>query len=80
MKYIFLFGCILIFSCGKNKKTESSSFNQEQAVIQYDTMAVDSFSEGAISADVAQEIRVSTQKYQDSLAEIRNKMPVELNK
>ncbi|MBW8362569.1 MAG: hypothetical protein K0M56_10345 [Kaistella sp.] len=73
MKYLFLFVCLIVFSCGKNNKTETSSFNQEKTVIQYDTVAVDSFSAGAVSVDIAQKIRASSQKYEDSLLQIHQK-------
>lgn len=80
MKYPFLIVCLIVLSCGKNKKPETSSFNQEKTVLQYDTVAVDSFSAGAVSVDIARKISASSQKYQDSLAEISKQEQLEVEK
>ena len=54
----------LIFSCYKK---ENFIENSEFVVSKYDTTAIDSFAEGAISVDVAEQIRQSSIAYQDSL-------------
>lgn len=78
MKLIIFFASfLLLFSCGK--KTAHSE-NIEQPVSSsppYDTIARDSFSPGAISADVAKRIRMSSRIYQDSMLEVRRKLEEE---
>lgn len=59
-----------IISCEKKAVVEDG-FSKESLAPKYDTLAVDSFSTGATSVDVARKIRISSQKYQDSLKEIR---------
>lgn len=58
----------LLTACSKNKPVAESSIEVLQP--HYDTTAVDSFSDGAVSVDVARQIRMSSQKYQDSLKEV----------
>lgn len=56
---------LLIMACSKK---ETPDFAAEQNVkIHYDTAAVDSFSAGATSIDIVRQIRMSSQKYQDSI-------------
>ena len=57
---------ILVISCSK-KSSENNFDNENYVEISYDTLAVDSFSAGAISVDVAAKIRRSSVAYQDSL-------------
>ncbi|CAI8857378.1 hypothetical protein [Chryseobacterium sp. IT-36CA2] len=80
---IFVF--ILLFTACSKK--ESPGFGAEQEVmIKYDTAAVDSFSTGAVSVDVARKIRMSSPQYLDSvkqakkLQEEENKIKAELEK
>ncbi|KMQ70490.1 hypothetical protein [Chryseobacterium koreense] len=68
---------LLLFSCGKNNTEKVISTNQESAVPPYDTIAKDSFSAGAVSVDVARRIKMSSQKYQDSLREVKRKLEEE---
>ncbi len=70
--------CVLLVavSCGKNT-IEESDFSKEHIVSKYDTLAIDSFSTGATSVDVARKIRISSQNYQDSLRDIRVKLETE---
>ncbi|WP_144281325.1 hypothetical protein [Chryseobacterium echinoideorum] len=63
-----LFLGLLFIACSKNKPVAESSAEVLQP--HYDTTAIDSFSEGAISVDVARQIRMTSQKYQDSLKEV----------
>lgn len=58
---------ISIVSC--SKKEPQDLYPADSPKANYDTIAVDSFSAGAISVDVAEQIRKSSQKYQDSLKE-----------
>ena len=74
---IFLNLIIFLFSCGKNVQ-ETDSFNEKvSSIAPYDTIAKDSFSAGAVSVDIARQIRISSQQYQDSLKEVRLKLEEE---
>lgn len=57
----------LLISCGK--KIPKQSFAAEEITIgtPYDTTAIDSFSQGATSIDIARKIKMSSLRYQDSL-------------
>ncbi|KXH83435.1 hypothetical protein [Chryseobacterium kwangjuense] len=58
---------LLLSACSKK---ETPGFAAEQDVKNhYDTAAVDSFSPGATSIDIVRQIRMSSQKYQDSVKE-----------
>lgn len=64
----FIFS-ILLTACSRK---ESRGFSEEEQVkVQYDTTAVDSFSNGAVSVDVVRRIKMSSQKYQDSLKQAK---------
>ena len=59
--------CILfLFSCSQ-KKSGDNLDEDHYVEIAYDTTAIDSFSTGAISVDVAEQIRKSSVAYQDSI-------------
>ncbi|WP_433626216.1 hypothetical protein [Chryseobacterium cucumeris] len=80
---IFVFS-ILFTACSKK---ESPGFGAEQEVrVRYDTTAVDSFSTGAVSVDIARKIRMSSPQYLDSVKQARklqeeeNKLKAELEK
>lgn len=80
---IFIF--ILLFTACSKK--ESPGFGDEQEIrMKYDTTAVDSFSTGAVSVDIARKIRMSSPQYLDSvkqakkLQEEENKIKAELEK
>lgn len=70
MKKVLAAGCIIsifIIACSKR---EAANTNEIQAVQpHYDTTAIDSFSAGATTVDIVRQIRMSSQKYQDSLKE-----------
>ncbi|MDQ1856882.1 MULTISPECIES: hypothetical protein [unclassified Chryseobacterium] len=75
---------ILFMACSKK---ESPGFGAEQEVrVRYDTTAVDSFSTGAVSVDIARKIRMSSPQYLDSvkqakkLQEEESKIKAELEK
>lgn len=58
---------IFFISCSKREPVVAEA---DQAMkVQYDTTAIDSFSTGATSIDIVRQIRMSSQKYQDSLKE-----------
>ena len=63
---IALLAIFILFSCSK-KKSEDNLNEENYVEIAYDTMAIDSFSTGAISVDVAEQIRKSSVAYQDSI-------------
>ena len=63
--------CILfLFSCSQ-KKSEDNLDEDHYVEIAYDTTAIDSFSTGAISVDVAEQIRKSSVAYQDSIRQVK---------
>ncbi|KAA0129769.1 hypothetical protein FY557_03390 [Chryseobacterium sp. SN22] len=70
MKYllfaVFAFSALLL-SC--SKKEPADLYPADSPKANYDTTAIDSFSNGATSVDVVREIRMSSQKYQDSVKE-----------
>ncbi|WP_312079257.1 hypothetical protein [Chryseobacterium sp.] len=55
-----------------SKKTDASALptTTDESRATYDTTAIDSFSNGAVSVDVARQIRMSSKQYQDSLREV----------
>lgn len=64
-----LFICTLSFlACSKKEKPVATTTVDESHAT-YDTTAIDSFSPGAVSVDVARQIRMSSKQYQDSLRE-----------
>ncbi|MBB4807352.1 regulator of replication initiation timing [Chryseobacterium defluvii] len=63
----FIFSFLLMTACSK-KETANADIVQDLKA-HYDTAAIDSFSAGATSIDVVRQIRMSSQKYQDSLKE-----------
>ncbi|ASW75404.1 hypothetical protein IQ37_02450 [Chryseobacterium piperi] len=56
---------IIFISCSKKEPVNLN--DNEEPVVHYDTTAIDSFSGGAISVDIARKIRMSSQSYKDSL-------------
>lgn len=75
---------VLFIACSRK---ESPGFGAEQEIkIHYDTTAVDSFSTGAVSVDIARKIRMSSPEYLDSvkqakkLQEEEKKLKAELEK
>ncbi|WP_300691910.1 hypothetical protein [Chryseobacterium sp.] len=80
---VFVF-TILFTACSKK---ESPGFAAEQEVkMNYDTIAIDSFSTGAVSVDIARKIRMSSPQYLDSVKQAKkaldeeNKIKAELEK
>ncbi|AZB09468.1 hypothetical protein EG344_11895 [Chryseobacterium sp. G0162] len=65
---IFIF-VLLLTACSKK---ESPGFGAEQDLkIHYDTMAVDSFSNGAVTVDIARKIKMSSPQYLDSVKQAK---------
>lgn len=81
---ILFVSLISVVSC--SKKEPQDLYPADSPKASYDTVAVDSFSAGATSVDVVRQIRMSSQKYQDSLKqalklqEQEKKMKEELEK
>ncbi|WP_106917731.1 hypothetical protein [Chryseobacterium aurantiacum] len=72
---IFIF-IILLTACSKK---EVSNVNAEPEIkIQYDTTAVDSFSTGAVSVDIARKIRMSSPQYLDSVKQVKKAQEEEI--
>jgi hypothetical protein len=57
----------VVMSC--SKKEPADFYPADSPKASYDTTAIDSFSNGAISVDVARQIRMSSKQYQDSVKE-----------
>lgn len=71
MKNLFFSAIVLsavIISCSKREPVADN--NAQELKLHYDTTAIDSFSPGATSVDIARQIRMSSQKYQDSIKEV----------
>ena len=64
---------LLLFSCGKESAKKRIIVEGKSSVPPYDTIAIDSFSQGATSVDIAAKIRMSSRKFQDSLTQIKLK-------
>ncbi|GEN75519.1 hypothetical protein [Chryseobacterium hagamense] len=62
----FVFYAVTL-SC--SKKEPADLYPADSPKANYDTAAIDSFSNGATSIDVVREIRMSSRKYQDSVKE-----------
>lgn len=71
----FIFGIVCLsiigLSCSDKPDTSAMAAGDESKAT-YDTTAIDSFSAGATSVDVMRQIRMSSQRYQDSLKEAIN--------
>ena len=62
----FVFSALLV-CC--SKKEPADLYPADSPKANYDTTAIDSFSNGATSIDVVRQIRISSKKYQDSVKE-----------
>lgn len=69
MKNVIFASVILCLSMVACSQREPVVNNVQELKVKYDTTAIDSFSAGATSVDIARQIRMSSQKYQDSLKE-----------
>lgn len=68
-----LFILIFLFSCAKKTENKVLVEQEYSAALPYDTVAVDSFSQGATSVDIARKLKISSIKYQDSLKKVKLK-------
>ena len=68
-----IFILIFLLSCGKKTASQGFAEVEESAAAPYDTVAIDSFSQGATSVDIAAKIKMSSLKYQDSLSKVNLK-------
>lgn len=66
-----------MISCTKKEAAKKFSVQDNSSVAPYDTIAIDSFSTGAISVNIARKIKMSSQIYQDSLKNVRKKLDAE---
>lgn len=65
--FVILTFFVLCTACSQK---EPANINADQEIkVHYDTVAIDSFSTGATSIDVVRKIRMSSQRYQDSIKE-----------
>lgn len=70
MKKVLASGCFIYISVITCSKQEPVIVSDTQTIQpQYDTTAIDSFSAGATTVDIVRQIRMSSQKYKDSLKE-----------
>ena len=78
----FILILLLVISCGKKIPKQSFAAEESNIGTPYDTTAIDSFSQGATSVDIARKIKMSSLRYQDSLKKIKLKTEEEnlLNK
>ena len=70
--YLVLILLVLV-SCGKKIPKQSFAVEESNMGTPYDTTAIDSFSQGATSVDIARKIKMSSLRYQDSLKLIKLK-------
>lgn len=70
MKRLLIISLLWIISCGKETHENEILSTEKPEVLTYDTVAIDSFSPGATSVDVARRIKIMSQNYQDSLRKI----------
>ena len=84
-----LFFTAFVFSASAvscSKKEPVDLYPADSPKLSYDTVAVDSFSNGATSVDIVRQIKMSSQQYQDSVKkavqfqEQENKIKEELEK
>ncbi|WP_294249114.1 hypothetical protein [uncultured Chryseobacterium sp.] len=70
MKNAIFTGLAFVFSLAScTRKEPVDLYPADSPRAQYDTAAVDSFSNGAVSVDIARQIRMSSRAYQDSVKE-----------
>ena len=78
MKNFIVFSFFLLMvSCGNKEVVSEAVVEENVAIPPYDTIAVDSFSTGAMSVDIARKIKMSSVAYQDSLRDVLKKMEAE---
>ena len=70
---LILITLLLLFSCGKESVEQRMVTEESSVIAPYDTIAIDSFSQGATSADIARKIKMSSLQFQDSLKQLKLK-------
>lgn len=65
--FLALIFTTLVLSCSKKEPVDLYPADSPKA--SYDTIAIDSFSNGATSVDIVRQIKMSSQKYKDSVKE-----------
>ena len=74
MKSVILILMILtVNGCSDKKSVKAAPAVREEVPADYDTIAIDSFSAGAVSAAVEAKIRQRAVRYNDSLARLQKK-------
>lgn len=76
-KFIIFTLLSLLISCGKSGETNDFYVEESSPIPPYDTIAIDSFSKGATSVNIARQIKISSQQFQDSLKEAQKKLEAE---
>ena len=76
-KNVLMLICLAALSCSKKETYEGEAVYVEP---KYDTTAIDSFSNGAKSVNVANQIKMSSKSYQDSLQTILKAQEAERKK
>lgn len=76
-KFVFLLSLMVLSSCQKKVDQPEEVEEEMHTKAPYDTAAVDSFSSGATTVNIARQIKMSSQRYQDSLKTVRKKMEEE---
>lgn len=64
---------LFLISCGKESAKQRLVVEENTSIPPYDTIAIDSFSNGATTVDIAARIKISSRRYQDSLRQIKLK-------
>jgi len=78
MKNLIAFSLVLLMvSCSKKQVAQKNVVQENLTVAPYDTVAIDSFSAGATTVDIARKIRISSLQYQDSLRQNLKKIEAE---
>lgn len=75
---VFFLLLSLAVSCSKKQVQSIPLSENDSKPAPYDTTAVDSFSAGAVSVDVARQIRMSSKKYIDSVKKAKDSMKLVL--
>lgn len=65
--FVSLIFSLLLMACSKKEPVNTDEVQELKP--HYDTTAIDSFSAGATSVDIVAQIRMSSQKYRDSVKE-----------
>ena len=76
-RIVVIFLALLMVSCSKKTQEKEIPVQETPSLPPYDTIARDSFSMGAIPANIARQIKISSPAYQDSLKVVRKKMEEE---